>query len=225
MKRTYIIFLTLLLLCTPLLGIAQTTTDYLKTTIDDLDEVAPFSEGLAAVRKGDQWGFIDEAGQLVIDFRDDLVWNRNPDPNAKDVTHVGYPRFKDGLCMVKELKEEDIPYYGFIDTTGKLVIEPEYINLSPFENGYAVGIYVKKTMRGQNEFKLNIFDYSFTEVVLNTKGEIMLPLAERSNIQMSKKRYELPALHSKMLGTNLLVMKTADNRWQINRFKFQLDKP
>ncbi len=219
MKRTDI-FLTLFLLWAPLLGIAQTTTDYLKTTIDGLDQVAPFSEGLAAVRKGDQWGFINEAGQMVIDFRSDLVWNRNPDPNATDVTGVGYPRFKDGLCVVKELKEEDIPYYGFIDTSGNMAIAPEYLNLGPFENGYAVGIYVKKTMRGQNDFKLNIFDYSFTEVLINIKGEIMMPLAERSNILMSKKRYELPKLRSKMLSTNLLAMKTADNRWQINRLKF-----
>jgi hypothetical protein len=202
------------------MGISQVTTDYLTTTLDRLDEVTPFNEGLAAVRKGDQWGFINETGQLVIDFRSDLVWNQNPNPNAVDVTGVGYPVFKEGLCLVKEIKEEDIPYYGFIDTSGKLAIEPEYINLSPFEMGYAVGIYVKQTMRGQNEFKLNIFDYAFTEVVINTKGEIMMPLAERTNIQMSKKRYQLPVLHSKMLGPNLLAMKTADNHWQINQLKF-----
>ncbi|MGB5371422.1 MAG: WG repeat-containing protein [Flavobacteriaceae bacterium] len=223
MKPIFLLFTAMLFF--PLLGISQTTTDFLKTTIAGLDEVAPFHEGLAAVRKGDQWGFIDESGQLVIDFRSDLVWNRNPDTNASDVTGVGFPEFKEGLCLVKEIKEEDIPYYGFIDTSGALAIEPEYINISPFEKGYALGIYVKKTMRGQNEFKLNIFDYSFTEVVLNSKGEIMMPLAERSNIQMSKKRYQLPTIHSKMLGTNLLAMKTADNRWQINRLNFQLDKP
>ncbi len=50
-------------------------------------------------------------------------------------------------------------------------------------------------------------------------------LAERSNILMSKKRYQLPTLHSKMLGAILLALKTADNRWQINQLKFQLDKP
>ncbi len=218
MKRIYPL-LTLLMIC-PFLAISQQTTDFLKTTIDGLDEVAPFSEGLAAVRKGNQWGFINEAGQIVIDFRSDLVSNRNPDPKASDVTGVGYPEFKEGMCMIKELKEEDIPYYGFIDTSGKLVIATEYINLSPFDQGYAVGIFVKKTFRGQNDFKLNIFDYSFTEVVINTKGEIMMPLAERSNIQMAKKRYQLPPLNSKMLSPNLLAMKTADNHWQINQIKF-----
>ena len=40
-----------------------------------IDEIAPFSEGLAAIRKGNEWGFINKEGQLVIEFRDDLVWN------------------------------------------------------------------------------------------------------------------------------------------------------
>lgn len=33
------------------------------------DDVKPYSENLAAVRMGDNWGFIDKSGQLVIDFR------------------------------------------------------------------------------------------------------------------------------------------------------------
>lgn len=35
------------------------------------DEVRPYSEGLAAVRQGEFWGFINHAGQLVIEFRFD----------------------------------------------------------------------------------------------------------------------------------------------------------
>lgn len=33
------------------------------------DEVTPFSNGLAGVRMADNWGFINKAGDLVIDFR------------------------------------------------------------------------------------------------------------------------------------------------------------
>lgn len=32
-------------------------------TVKNIDEIAPFSEGLAAVRQGNQWGFINEEGQ------------------------------------------------------------------------------------------------------------------------------------------------------------------
>ncbi|WP_066800396.1 WG repeat-containing protein [Moraxella oblonga] len=33
------------------------------------DEVKPYSEGLAGVRQGDKWGFIDVGGNLVVPFR------------------------------------------------------------------------------------------------------------------------------------------------------------
>lgn len=37
--------------------------------VHTFDEVKPYQEGLAAVRMGDNWGFIDTGGRLVIDFR------------------------------------------------------------------------------------------------------------------------------------------------------------
>ena len=38
-----------------------------------LDQVSSFNEGLVAIKKGDQWAFMDKQGTIVIDFRDDLV--------------------------------------------------------------------------------------------------------------------------------------------------------
>lgn len=32
----------------------------------EYDEVCPYSEGRAAVRKGEFWGYVDENGKLVI---------------------------------------------------------------------------------------------------------------------------------------------------------------
>ena len=187
--------------------------------VGEVDEIAPFSEGLAAVRKGNQWGFINEEAKLVIDFRDDLVWNKVVGPSISGVLSIQYPEFKEGRCLVKELKEEDIPYYGFIDTTGKLVIAPDYLNITAFEGGYAIGIFVRKTFRGQNEFQLNIYDYTFTEVLVNTDGEIVKPISERDNILMSKRRYQIPELKAKMLTPNLLAQKGKDNRWEISQLK------
>ena len=31
-----------------------------------IDEIAPFSEGLAAIRKGNEWGFINKEGQSTV---------------------------------------------------------------------------------------------------------------------------------------------------------------
>ena len=65
-------------------------------TIKNIDEIAPFSEGLAAVRQGDQWGFINEEGQMVINFRSDIYWNRDADTTKKDISGVQYPMFNEG---------------------------------------------------------------------------------------------------------------------------------
>lgn len=55
-------------------------------------------------------GFLDQEGKVVIDFMDDLVWNKNADTNYYGVAGIHYPRFKEGRCVVKQMKEEDIPY-------------------------------------------------------------------------------------------------------------------
>ena len=47
--------------------------------INDADEYFPFQDELAAIKKGDKWGFINKKGELVINFRDDIVVsNENP---------------------------------------------------------------------------------------------------------------------------------------------------
>jgi hypothetical protein len=81
-----IIALLLLFLIIPITASSQT-----ETTV--YDEIAPFSEGLAAVRVGNQWGFINEDAKLVIDFRDDLVWNKEADTSIPGVLGIRYQIF------------------------------------------------------------------------------------------------------------------------------------
>lgn len=181
-----------------------------------IDEIAPFSEGLAAIRKGNEWGFINKEGKLVIEFRDDLVWNSAANTSINDVSGIRFPQFKNGRCMIKKfMEEEEIPIYGFINTEGKVTIEPEYLNLTEFNEGFAVGILVTKDFRGKNNFQLNIYDYKFSEVLLDTAGDIMLLINKRDGISMSKRRYELPELRAKFLSLNTLAVKSATNKWEI----------
>lgn len=190
--------------------------------LKEIDEIAPFSEGLAAVRKGNEWGFINTSGELVIPFRDDLVWSATADPNKKDVSGIRYPKFQDGLCMVQSmLEEEEIYTYGFIDKKGEFAIAPEYLNVTPFNQGYAVGILMTKNFRGKNNFQLNIYDYKFSEVLLDTKGDIMRLITQRDNIHMSKRRYELPELHAKFISPELMAVKTASNTWELRKIDLQ----
>ncbi|MBO0340296.1 MAG: WG repeat-containing protein [Bacteroidota bacterium] len=221
MKRIY-----LLLLCGILfsfMGTSQTIETINTPIIKGLDEVAPFSEGLAAVRQGELWGFIDKTGELVIDFRDDVVWNKNPDPDRTDIKGIRYPRFKDGLCPIQQTKDEGIIYYGFMDYQGQVVIEPEYLNVTEFNDNKAVGIYCRKTFRGKNSFQLNIYEYTFTEAILNAEGEIVWPIKTRDGISMIKKRYEMPELTASLISSDLIAIKTKDNDFEISLIK-TLDK-
>lgn len=186
--------------------------------LDALDKIAPFSEGLAAVRVGEKWGFIDKDGKLAIDFRDDLVWNKEADPNASDVNGVEYPMFKNGRCMIQAvLEEEGITVYGFINTKGEIVIAPEYLNVTEFNENYAVGILMTKTFRGKNRFQLNIYQYKFSEVILDTTGDIMLLVTQRKNILMDKRRYEIPGLTAKYLSKSLMAVRTDQNTWELRK--------
>lgn len=216
MNRLYFIVLTLLF-SLPFTGNSQIIESINKPILAALDEVRPFSEGLAAVRKGNQWGFIDTEGQLVIDFRSDLVWSTEADNSKSDITGISYPQFLDGLCINKELTEEGIPLYGFIDRKGNQVIQPEFVNITPFKDQRAIGIFAKKTFRGQNEIKLKVFDYSFIEVLINTEGEILWPIMERDHILMSARRFELPLLRSKLISQQLIATKNDGNEWEIHR--------
>ena len=70
MKNALLIIAVLLTM--PYAGNTQSIKTLNKPLMDGLDEVTPFHDGLAAVRKGSQWGFIDMDGRLVIEQRNRL---------------------------------------------------------------------------------------------------------------------------------------------------------
>ena len=78
----------------------------------EFDYIAPFNDGMAAVKKGEQWGFINDEGQQVIDLRDDLV--------LINYKSKSYPIFSDGRCLITEVRD-GIKYFGYIDKSGKVV--------------------------------------------------------------------------------------------------------
>ncbi len=80
------------------------------------DGARDFSEGLAPVRAGDDWGFIDKTGTFVIT-----------------------PRFKDAEPFSSGLSKVTVDgKYGFVDKTGAIVIAARFRQAESFSEGLAV---------------------------------------------------------------------------------------
>ena len=82
----------------------------------DWDEIGDFHEGLARVKSGAYYGFIDARGEIAV----------APEWPKAD-------RFSNGLCYVAARDGR----YGYIDQTGELVISAIYNDATRFTNGYA----------------------------------------------------------------------------------------
>lgn len=84
------------------------------------DEAQPFFQNNAIVRKGNSYGVIDMKNQPVLPFKYNLI---SPvDDNTYLVAVEG--RMKDGHLIDEK--------YGFISTSGQIIIKPEYVEMSEF---------------------------------------------------------------------------------------------
>ena len=93
------------------------------------DQATDFINGIATVKNGSKWSFIDEKGQQVIEM----------DPDIIGVTKVG--SFSEGFCPIQKttiLNKESKIKYGYLDQQGKLAIAPTFDAAGKFENGVAV---------------------------------------------------------------------------------------
>jgi len=174
--------------------------------VSGLENISPFKDGLAAVEKGGTWGFIDEEGKLIIDFRADLV--------LKDE----FPEFSSGRCMIVQQKD-GVQYFGFIDKTGKEVIPAKYVKASPFENGYAiVTLYSKETI-GQNQvLNKEVVQYQIEDYVIDTQGEVHSSLYNAENFVPDKLKKGPPEARSFFMGKGLVAVQDEQNKWSIYKF-------
>lgn len=183
---------------------------------NDVDQVTPFQEELAAIKKGSQWGFINKEGTLVIDYRNDLVLTNIMDKMGKVST---YPVFNNERCLIKKLIG-DIYYYGFIDKTGNVVIKPNYLNATNFKNGYAIVILTSKDIIGYNEaLKKDVVSSKIEDFIINPSGEMVRYLENpRSNNSPKTKPKTPPVFYSKFIAPHLIAVKKKDQKWDIYEF-------
>lgn len=179
---------------------------------NDIDEATPFQGDIAAVKKGNQWGFIDKNGTLVIDFRSDFVLT-NIEPTKGIIS--SYPVFKNDRCLIKKLIDKTY-FFGFIDKNGNEIIEPIYLNATNFENGYAIVILASKDIIGYNEvLKKNIISSKIEEFIINPLGEIIKYLENPRTNNSTKKP---PVFYSKFIAPNLIAVKKKDQKWDIYKY-------
>lgn len=124
-----------------------------------------FEDGLAAVQKNGNIGFINHKGETVIDFM--FPYHGNPLSNFV---------FEDGHCVVADTTGK----CGVIDKVGKWLINPDYDNISAYKE-YAIvtkaGVTKQLSYDGKvlNSFVLdNIKEltYKETERYENREGEL-----------------------------------------------------
>jgi hypothetical protein len=180
-------------------------------TLSGIDYISPFHDNLAAVKKGTAWGFMDRDGNLVIDFRNDLV--------VRDMGAMDYPVFNSGRCLIKEMRE-GIAYFGYINKDGITVLEPQFLNATDFNDGLAIILKLYKNVLGQNDvLDKSMITYDYMELAIDPKGEIIHYISEKpTHITLARDFMNgPPEIRSKFLTQSLLAIRNSDNTWSIKK--------
>ena len=201
-----LMFVCIAILCVPFIAVGQ--------NLDNIDFISPFNDGICSIKKGNAWAFIDAQGSFIIDFREDLV----PTKIGEDY----YPIFRDNRCLVSQ-KIDGIAYFGYIDKLGKTVIKPEFLNATNFDDGLAIVLKLNKEKLGENEvLGKPVVSYSYTEVIINPKGEIIEYLTDPIHISLTAKNFRTPPLiTSKLISGNLVSVVDKNNKMSIKRIYSQ----
>ncbi len=114
--------------------------------------VQGFSDGMVPVRVGDKWGFLNTQGKVAIKPAFDKVTEFHEGYAAGQKAGINYIidksgkeiEIKDGkVSAIKDFAEGLAPFEsadkkeGFIDPTGKIVIEPKFQSVGYFIDGLA----------------------------------------------------------------------------------------
>ena len=176
--------------------------------LSDIDEVSTLNEHLLAIKKDNKWGFINDKGVLVIDFRDGFV-----------LENKLHPLFNSKRCLIKK-NNGDQYLFGYLDMNGNEVIKPQYLNASNFKNGYAIVITLFKDTVGYNEvLEKCITKFTLEEYIIDTDGNTVKYLENPRNcIPSEVTLYKPPNFNSKFIGPHLIAVLKKDNKWDIYEF-------
>jgi len=181
--------------------------------MQDLDHIENFNEGLAAIKKGDQWAFMDKDGNIVIDFRSDLASLK--DENGQKTS----PIFHNGRAL-KMKTIDNIKLYGYIDNAGKEVINCEFVSATPFSNGFAIVMIYYKEVVGKNKaLGKDVVSYQIEEYVIDINGKALTPrLNKRIFAPQKMKSGDAPEFASRFIGERMIAVETENQKWNVYKF-------
>ena len=187
--------------------------------IQDLDFIGPANEGHIPVLKNNKWGFINSQGEVAVNFRSDLIHNTKTSSKTDvGVASQQIPCMRDGRIIIRKVIDQ-IPYYGFIDSSGKTVIEPEFLNVSNFNNGYALALKIEEKFLGRNDLlDITIKSYNYDVVLIDREGEVKQYLAGPFPVGISmKKLREAPRIEARWVSEDLIAVKNPQKKWGIHK--------
>ncbi|TYB71860.1 WG repeat-containing protein [Bizionia saleffrena] len=194
----YLIIIIIILI--PFLGISK--------TLENLEYIPLFNNDVAAIKKGNEWRFIDQDGKIIVDFRKHLVSNQTE--------KASYPIFSNERDLIAHQKDGALNYV-YIDKTGKAVIKPQFLNAVNFEYGKALLLKVEKETIGSNDiFNKDVVSYHYFEVVIDKVGKTLDHLTQLA-IHVSPKYKNPPAISSRFISRNLVALKGSDNKCSVKK--------
>ena len=203
MKKAVILLLVLAI--SPFVGYTQ--------SIENVDYISPYHNGLAAIKKDGQWAFINNIGDVVVNYRADLVLTKFSDDS--------YPVFYDNRCLIEQ-KKNGISYFGYIDPTGKTIIAPKFLNAANFNNGNALALeLIKESLSKKSALGKDIVYYKYFEVIIDSNGDVKHYLNPSGvNLVLDRKYLKVPPkVTSKRISDNLYAVRNKNKKWTIIHVK------
>jgi len=122
----------------------------------EYQKIGMFSEGLIAAEKENKFGFIDINGETIIPFIYDAAYDFSEDmatvrkqgkeciinKKGEELFETDYDaifKFSEGYAAFRIIssRDKDEYKYGYIDSSGKVIVEPIYDEVSSIKNGKA----------------------------------------------------------------------------------------
>lgn len=140
-------------------GLADEKANIIMPPSTIYDSIGKFSEGLAVVKKGNEYGFIDRNGKLRISMQ-----------------YQKAGEFSEGLVAIKLIDK-----WGFINQDEKIVIQPQFDSVSPFAKEISVVKKGDKTnfLTAEGEVVNSTW---YDDVKQNSKGKWILTVNKKKGL-------------------------------------------